>query len=131
MSGGIVIDTWPPHLQLPFYGSNTWWCHLLHKLFSFPPPDEREGQMSHVSSSDSLNGRRTSSDSGKDSEGASGLSAPSEAAGIIRVSPDRRGSGPGPAVPPRKRSDLERRSCSSLSEKEMSESQISNGCSSR
>ncbi|PWA22295.1 hypothetical protein CCH79_00012540, partial [Gambusia affinis] len=92
--------------------------------------DEREGQMSHVSSSDSLNGRRTSSDSGKDSEGASGLSAPSEAAGIIRVSPDRRGSGPGPAVPPRKRSDLERRSCSSLSEKEMSESQISNGCSS-
>lgn len=87
--------------------------------------------MSHVSSFDSLNGRRTSSDSGRDSEGASGLIPPSEAAGVVRVSPDRRGSGPGPAVAPRKRSDVERRSCSSLSEKEATESPVSNGCISR
>ncbi|KAM7418193.1 hypothetical protein PAMA_017713 [Pampus argenteus] len=96
--------------------------------------DEKEGQMSHVSSSDSLNGRRTSSDSGKDPEG---LSVPSEPAGP-RVSPERRGSGPGPIVARRKSSDTskeprvgswqERRSCSSLSEKETVESPISNGC---
>lgn len=96
--------------------------------------DEKEGQMSHVSSSDSLNGRRTSSDSGKDPEG---LSVPSDPAGP-RVSPERRGSGPGPIVARRKSSDTgkeprvgswqERRSCSSLSEKETAESPISNGC---
>ncbi|KAI3351935.1 hypothetical protein L3Q82_020248 [Scortum barcoo] len=87
--------------------------------------DEREGQMSHVSSSDSLNGRRTSSDSG-----SGGLSVPCDSAGP-RVSPERRGSGPGPVVARRKSSDTgkepragswqERRSCSSLSEN-------SNGC---
>ncbi|GLD68490.1 shootin-1-like protein [Lates japonicus] len=94
--------------------------------------DEREGQMIHVSSSDSLNGRRTSSDSGKD------LSVPSDPAGP-RVSLERRGSGPGPIVARRKSSDTggreprvgswqERRSCSSLSEKETAESPVSNGC---
>lgn len=83
--------------------------------------------MSHVSSSDSLNGRRTSSDSGKDPEGPGGLSAPSDPAGP-RLSPERRGSGP--VVPRRKSSDTgkERRSCSSLSEKETAESPVSNGC---
>lgn len=88
--------------------------------------------MIHVSSSDSLNGRRTSSDSGKD------LSVPSDPAGP-RVSLERRGSGPGPIVARRKSSDTggreprvgswqERRSCSSLSEKETAESPVSNGC---
>ncbi|CAI5653191.1 unnamed protein product [Oreochromis niloticus] len=88
-----------------------------------------EGHMSHVSSSDSLNGRRTSSDSGKDPEGPGGLSAPSDPAGP-RLSPERRGSGPGPVVARRKSSDTgrERRSCSSLSEKETAESPVSNGC---
>lgn len=90
--------------------------------------------MSHVSSSDSLNGRRTSSDSGKDPEG---LSVPSDPPGP-KVSPERRGSGPGPIVARRKSSDTgkeprvgswqERRSCSSLSEKETAESPIGNGC---
>lgn len=85
--------------------------------------------MSHVSSSDSLNGRRTSSDSGKDPEGPGGLSAPSDPAGP-RLSPERRGSGSGPVVARRKSSDTgkERRSCSSLSEKETAESPVSNGC---
>ncbi|XP_023272234.1 shootin-1-like [Seriola lalandi dorsalis] len=99
--------------------------------------DEREGQMSHVSSSDSLNGRRTSSDSGKDPEGPGGLlSTPSDPAGS-RAGQERRGSGPGPIVARRKSSDTgresrvgswqERRSCSSLSERE-TESPVSNGC---
>lgn len=93
--------------------------------------------MSHVSSSDSLNGRRTSSDSGKDPEGPGGLNVPSESAGP-RISLERRGSGPGPVVARRKSSDTgkeprvgswqERRSCSSLSEKETAESPVSNGC---
>lgn len=93
--------------------------------------------MSHVSSSDSLNSRRTSSDSGKDPEGPGGLSVPFDSAGP-RVSPERRGSGPGPVVARRKSSDTgkeprvgswqERRSCSSLSEKETAESPVSNGC---
>ncbi|XP_022616109.1 LOW QUALITY PROTEIN: shootin-1-like [Seriola dumerili] len=100
--------------------------------------DEREGQMSHVSSSDSLNGRRTSSDSGKDPEGPGGLlSTPSDLAGP-RAGQERRGSGPGPIVARRKSSDTgresrvgswqERRSCSSLSERETAESPVSNGC---
>lgn len=98
-------------------------------------PDE--SQMSHVSSSDSLNGRRTSSDSGKDPEGPGALGVPSDSTGP-RVSPERRGSGPGPVVARRKSSDTgkqprvgswqERRSCSSLSEKETAESPFSNGC---
>lgn len=93
--------------------------------------------MSHVSSSDSLNGRRTSSDSGKEPEGLGGLSIPFELAGP-RVSSERRGSGPGPVVARRKSSDTgkeprvgswqERRSCSSLSEKDTAESPVSNGC---
>lgn len=92
--------------------------------------------MSHVSSSDSLNGRRTSSDSGKDPDGPAALAVPSDSAGP-RVSLERRGSGPGPVVPRRKSSDpgreprvgswQERRSCSSLSEKE-AESPLTNGC---
>ncbi|KAK5924621.1 hypothetical protein CgunFtcFv8_017218 [Champsocephalus gunnari] len=98
--------------------------------------DEREGQMSHVSSLDSLNGRRTSSESGKDPEVSGGLSLSSDSAGP-RVSPERRGSGPGPAVVARRKSSetkepragswQERRSCSSLSEAQ--ESPTSNGCS--
>lgn len=102
--------------------------------FSFSSPDEREGQMSHVSSSDSLNGRRTSSDSGKDPDGPAGLSVPVDSGAGPRVSPER----PGPAVARRKSSDSgkeprvgswqERRSCSSLSEKETAESPVSNGC---
>lgn len=93
--------------------------------------------MSHVSSLDSLNGRRTSSDSGKDPEGTGTLGVPSDSAGP-RVSPERRGSGPGPVVARRKSSDTakeprvgswqERRSCSSLSEKETAESPVTNGC---
>lgn len=93
--------------------------------------------MSHVSSSDSLNGGRTSSNSGKDPEGSGGLSVPSDAGGP-RVSAERRGSGPGPVVARRKSSDTgkearggswqERRSCSSLSERETAESVVSNGC---
>ncbi|XP_049898493.1 shootin-1 isoform X2 [Epinephelus moara] len=100
--------------------------------------DEREGQMSHVSSSDSLNGGRTSSESGKDPEGPGGLTVPLDSAGP-RVSPERRGSGPGPVVARRKSSDTtgrearvgswqERRSCSSLSEKETAGTPLSNGC---
>ncbi|KAF3694258.1 Shootin-1 [Channa argus] len=99
--------------------------------------DENGGQMSHVSSSDSLNGKCSSSDSGKDPEGVGGLSVPSDPAGP-RVSPERRGSGPGPIVARRKSSDTgqeprvgswqERRSRSSLSEKETAESPFSNGC---
>lgn len=93
--------------------------------------------MSHVSSSDSINGRRTSSDSGKDPDLA--LSVTSDPAGP-RPSPERRGSGPGPVVPRRKGSDpgrtprtgswQERRSCSSLSGKE-AESPLVNGCNDR
>lgn len=93
--------------------------------------------MSHVSSSDSLNGGRTSSDLGKDPEGPAGLNVPSDSAGP-RVSQERRGSGPGPVVARRKSSDTgkepragswqERRSCSSLCEKEPAESPVSNGC---
>lgn len=94
--------------------------------------------MSKVSSSDSLNGKcNSNSDSGKDAEGPGGLSLPSDPAGP-RVSQERRGSGPGPVVARRKSSDTgkeprvgswqERRSCSSLSEKETAESLVSNGC---
>ncbi|CAL8332899.1 unnamed protein product [Gadus morhua 'NCC'] len=102
------------------------------------PGGEKEGQMVHVSSSDSLNGRRTSSDSsGKEPDSAGGLGAPADPAGS-RVSPDGRGSGPGPVVPRRKSSDTgkeprgaswqERRSCTSLPENEAPESPVSNGC---
>ncbi|CAL8307469.1 unnamed protein product [Arctogadus glacialis] len=102
------------------------------------PGGEKEGQMVHVSSSDSLNGRRTSSDSsGKEPDSAGGLGAPADPAGS-RVSPDGRGSGPGPVVPRRKSSDTgkeprgaswqERRSCTSLPENEAAESPVSNGC---
>lgn len=91
--------------------------------------------MSHVSSLDSLNGRRTSSDSGKDPEGQGTLGVPPDSTGP-KVNPERRGSGPGPVVARRKSSDKEprvsswqeRRSCSSLSEKETAESPVSNGC---
>ncbi|KAG7219538.1 hypothetical protein INR49_010763 [Caranx melampygus] len=109
--------------------------------------DERDGQMIHVSSSDSLNGRRTSSDSGKDPDGPVGGGPPStspssssssDSAGP-RAGQERRGSGPGPIVARRKSSDTgrdsrtgswqERRSCSSLSEREVAaESPVSNGC---
>lgn len=109
---------------------------LILEMFVFSPLDE--GQMSHVSSSDSLNGRRTSSDSGKDPEGPGALGVPSADSAGNRVSPERRGSGPGPVVARRKSSDTgkqprvgswqERRSCSSLSEKETAESPVSNGC---
>ncbi|KAG7219488.1 hypothetical protein INR49_019055 [Caranx melampygus] len=92
--------------------------------------DERDGQMIHVSSSDSLNGRRTSSDSGKDPDGPT------------RPGPGRAGAprlGARPIVARRKSSDTgrdsrtgswqERRSCSSLSEREAAaESPVSNGC---
>lgn len=84
--------------------------------------------MRHVSSSDSINWRRGSSDSSKDSEGPGGPGAPVDLAGP-RVGPERRGSGPGPAVVQRKSSD--RRSCSSLPEKEAAEGLVSNGCFSR
>lgn len=83
--------------------------------------------MSHVSSSDSL----------KDPE-VSGVLVPSDPAGP-RISTERRGSGPGPVVARRKSSDpgkeprvgswQERRSCSSLSEKEAES--VVNGCVSR
>ncbi|KAJ0023510.1 hypothetical protein NQD34_003409 [Periophthalmus magnuspinnatus] len=75
--------------------------------------DEREGQLNHVSSSDSLNSRRASSDSTRDA-----LGVPSDQTRPA-VSPDRRGSGPGPIVPRRKSSDCggaRRESCSSVSE---------------
>lgn len=79
--------------------------------------------MSHVSSPDSLNGRRDSSDSG-------GPDVTSDPAGP-RAAPERRGSGPGPVVARRTSldTDKKRRSCSS--EKETTESAVSNGCISR
>lgn len=93
--------------------------------------------MSHVSSSDSLNGRCTSSDSGKDPEGAMVLSTPTDTT-VPSVSLERGGSGPGPTAARRKSSDTgkeprtglcqERKSRGSLSEKETMESPISNGC---
>uniref|UniRef100_A0A8C6SYY2 Si:dkey-280e21.3 n=1 Tax=Neogobius melanostomus TaxID=47308 RepID=A0A8C6SYY2_9GOBI len=90
--------------------------------------DEREGQLNHVSSCDSLNSRRTSSDS------TGGLVVPSDQTSGTgpavspdrrgsgtgpAVSPDRRGSGPGPIVPRRKSADCggqRRESCGSVSE---------------
>ncbi|XP_008335997.1 uncharacterized protein LOC103399025 [Cynoglossus semilaevis] len=93
-----------------------------------------DGQLSHVSSTDSLNGQRTSSDSGKEAEGPGSLNAPSDSSGP-KVNLERRSSGPGPIVPRRKSSDTgqtsrvgswqDRRSCSSLTERE---SLFNNGC---
>uniref|UniRef100_A0A1A8NGX4 Uncharacterized protein n=1 Tax=Nothobranchius rachovii TaxID=451742 RepID=A0A1A8NGX4_9TELE len=81
----------------------------------------QETQMQLTATPSSAPGR-TSSDSGKDSEGPGGLSVPSDQA-RTKVSPERWGSGPGPVVAPKK----QRRSCSSLSEKEVAESLVSNG----
>ncbi|CAG5993548.1 unnamed protein product [Menidia menidia] len=99
---------------------------LLNGLPMLRSPDE--GGMSQVSSSDSLSGRPVSSDSGREPDGPPGLSAPPPPAGP-RLSPDRRGSGPGPAVARRKSSDAgrERRSSSSLSGKHTPPSPV-NGC---
>lgn len=87
--------------------------------------------MSHVSSSDSLNSRRTSSDSGKDPDPNLGVTSdPSVPAprGPGPVVPRRKGSDPGGA--PRAGSWQERRSCSSLSGKEV-EPPLANGCNDR
>lgn len=98
------------------------------------PSISDDGQLSYVSSTDSLNGQRTSSDSGKEAEGPGSLNAPSDSSGP-KVNLERRSSGPGPIVPRRKSSDTgqtsrvgswqDRRSCSSLTERE---SLFNNGC---
>ncbi|KAJ3588298.1 hypothetical protein NHX12_011891 [Muraenolepis orangiensis] len=95
------------------------------------PGGGKEGQMVHVSSSDSLNGKRTSSDSSGKEPDSGPRSSP----------PEGKGSGPGPVVPRRKSSDTgkeprgaswqERRSCTSLPENEALGSPVSNGCTAR
>ncbi|KAF7643925.1 hypothetical protein LDENG_00230880 [Lucifuga dentata] len=96
--------------------------------------DEREAQ---ISSSDSLNGRHTSTDLGKNPEGPREPSIPYDLAGP-RSSLERQRSGPAPVVQRRKSSDTgnescmdswqERMSCGSLSEKATLEPLIINGC---
>lgn len=90
-----------------------------HVFFGACLPDE--GQMSHVASLDSLNGRCTSSDLSKDPVSPTATNIPSTPS----VGPEGQQSGPGPNVVLRSSSDTTKEPGV---EEELVESPLSNGC---